>query len=92
MLRTLRLRLAGDLQCAQLVEAVTDYLEGAMSDRKRARFERHLAACTSCQEYLAQLQHTIELTGRLSVDDVEALPPMAREALLDAFREFHADR
>lgn len=92
MLRKLRLRLTGDLPCARLVELVTEYLEGTMSTRTRARFERHLGTCTACQEYLAQLRRTIELTGRLSVDDVEALPPDGREMLLEAFREFHANR
>ncbi len=92
ILRKLRRRLQGDYPCARLVEAVTEYVEGSMSERERGRFERHLAACSSCQEYLAQLRRTIELTGRLSVDDVEALPAPAREALLETFRKFHISR
>jgi len=92
ILRKLRLRLTGDYPCARLVETITEYVEGTMSARERTRFERHLAACGSCQEYVAQFRQTIELTGRLSVDDVDALPQPAREALLHTFREFHSAR
>ena len=32
-----------ELVCQQVVELVTDYLEGALSEADRRRFERHLA-------------------------------------------------
>lgn len=92
MLRTLRLRFTRDYPCARLVETVTDYFEGAMSARERARLERHLSGCAACRDYLGQLRHTIELTGRLTVDDVDALPAPARETLLDTFRKYHSGR
>jgi len=79
-------------RCQEFVEVVTDYLEGVMRGRDRARFEAHLRDCDGCEHYLAQLRRTIELTGRLGVDDVDALGPRARRQLLDAFRDFHADR
>jgi anti-sigma factor RsiW len=81
-----RLRLRRDYPCRQLVEAVTDYLEGTMPARERARLERHLKACEGCEAYVEQIRRTIELTGRLTEADVEAMAPEAREALLMAFR------
>ena len=36
------------LSCRALVELVTDYLEGALPDATRLRFEEHLAACADC--------------------------------------------
>jgi anti-sigma factor RsiW len=78
-----------DYRCLQFVEVVTEYLEGSMRTRDRARFEAHLRACHGCEHYLAQLRRTIELTGRLGVADVAALGPSARRQLLDAFRDFH---
>jgi len=92
ILRKLRLRLEGDYPCARLVETITEYVEGSMSTREHGRFERHLLACGGCQEYVARLQRTIELTGKLSVDDIEQLPAPARDTLLEAFRRFHAPR
>jgi anti-sigma factor RsiW len=77
--------------CIEFVEVVTDYLEGAMPPDDRARFEAHLAACGGCARYFDQMRTTIELAGRLTVDDVDALGTGAREELLTAFRAYHAD-
>lgn len=88
--RRLYLRLSGDYACTRFVEAVTGYLEGTMRTDDRARFEQHLHACDGCEEYLAQMKRTIELTGRLTVDDVSTLPAPMRSELLGAFRQFHA--
>ena len=87
MLRIWRRR-RRDLRCVEFVEVVTDYLEGAMDARDRARLEAHLTECDGCTRYLAQIRLTIELTGRLTTDDVDALGPSAREELLAVFREY----
>jgi anti-sigma factor RsiW len=73
------------LTCQQLVELVTEYLEGTLSRGDRARFEAHIDACVNCREYLAQFRQTMELTGALSEDDVD---PVAREALFAQFRDW----
>ena len=59
-----------DLTCKELVELVTDYLEGSLSRRDRKRFDKHVDGCTNCREYLAQFQETIRLTGTLREEDV----------------------
>jgi anti-sigma factor RsiW len=73
------------LSCQELVELVTDYLDGALSRADRARFEAHIDACTNCREYLAQFEQTIAVTGTLREDDVD---PAARDALLAQFSEW----
>jgi anti-sigma factor RsiW len=90
MLRWFRRR-SPELVCVEFVEIVTDYLEGTLPPSDRARLEQHLGACPHCTRYLAQLRTTIDLTGRLSVDDVDALPAEARSDLLAAFRAYQAD-
>jgi anti-sigma factor RsiW len=90
MILTKLFRRSDDVRCQDLVEIVTDYLEGTLSPSSRARVERHLRRCDGCDRYLAQIRATIELTGRLTVDDVEALGAEARDRLLHAFRDFHA--
>jgi anti-sigma factor RsiW len=77
-----------ELTCRELVEVVTDYLEGALPPLDRARFERHLAGCGGCSAYLEQMRATIRLTGRLTEDSV---PGPAMEPLLLAFREWKAE-
>ena len=74
-----------ELTCKELVELVTAYFEGALSDAERRLFEEHIEVCEGCRRYLAQLRTTIELTGRL---DAETLAPQARDTLLDAFRSW----
>jgi anti-sigma factor RsiW len=74
-----------DLSCAEFVEIVTDYLEGALDRRGRLRFEAHLAACDGCDAYLDQIRTTVAISGRLRSD---ALAPEAREALLGLFRDW----
>ena len=75
----------GSLTCIELVELVTDYLEGALSAHDRERFEAHLALCEGCVTYLEQIGETVRLSGRLTDD---GLSPAAREALLEAFRDW----
>jgi anti-sigma factor RsiW len=73
------------LSCQELVELVTDYLEGAMPSADRARFEEHIARCDGCAAYLEQMRATIRVAGRLTPD---AVPPEAERVLLSAFRSW----
>ena len=77
-----------DLSCQELVELVTDYLEGALSRQDVARFDAHVAACPGCETYLAQVSATIAL-ARAGGEDVE---PDEMAPLLDAFRDWHRAR
>lgn len=72
-----------ELTCRELVEMVTDYLEGALSPRERARFEAHLAECEGCRDYLDQMRRTITLLRR---PDADSIAPAKRERLLALFR------
>jgi anti-sigma factor RsiW len=71
------------LSCQELVELVTDYLEGALPEDERLRFEDHISRCDGCKVYLEQIRQTVAAAGRLTED---ALSPEAERALLDAFR------
>lgn len=75
--------IVGDMTCRELVELVTEYLEGAMSAAGRARFDRHLAECEGCVEYLDQMRRTIAAAGSLTEESID---PHVRDALLEAFR------
>ncbi|MBS1678395.1 MAG: zf-HC2 domain-containing protein [Actinobacteria bacterium] len=68
----MRLLRRDPLACREVVELVTDYLEGSMSRGERRRFEAHLADCPHCTGYLAQMRATIRLTGRLEPADLTA--------------------
>src|SRR5258708_14624883 len=71
------------MNCRQVVELMTDYLEGALSTLDRARFEQHIAGCDGCTAYLAQLRMARKIMGRLADEPVPAAVP---KELLEAFR------
>jgi anti-sigma factor RsiW len=77
---------AEQLNCRELVELVTAYLDGALAPADARRFEAHLAACDACVEYLRQIRETIRITGTLRPDDLSA---EAESELLAAFRGWH---
>jgi anti-sigma factor RsiW len=76
---------ASELACQELVELVTDYLEGVLPAAERARFEEHLTGCSGCRAYLEQMRQTIRVLHRLTE---ESLAPQAKEELLRVFRDW----
>ena len=76
-----------ELNCQELVELVTDYLEGALPPAECARFEEHLTRCDGCTRYLEQMRLTIAAVGRLTEETIE---PEARADLLQLFRDWKA--
>jgi anti-sigma factor RsiW len=77
-----------DLHCTEEVEMITDYLEGALPEAERGRFERHLATCPGCVEYVEQMRAIAGSLGELREDQ---LPDEMRRGLLDSFRELRHD-
>jgi predicted anti-sigma-YlaC factor YlaD len=77
-----------EITCKELVEVVTEYLEGRMPPERRLLFEEHVAFCSWCQTYLDQMRETIRLTGMLTKDD---LSPDTRDALLEVFRNWNSE-
>ena len=73
---------APELTCQELVELVTDYLEGALEPDDRARFEAHVAGCRGCDAYLLQMRTTLEVMGATAA--LESRPEIS--GLLEAFR------
>ena len=73
------------LNCKELVELVTDYLENSLPPAERLRFEEHLGKCSGCRTYLAQMRQIVQAVGRLTEDNIE---PAARDDLLQLFRHW----
>jgi anti-sigma factor RsiW len=85
--RKLRPReLVEPLACSELVQIITEYLEGTLPPSERARFDAHLKLCEGCRIYLDQMRQTIRAVGRLSEADI---PVKAKETLLLAFRSWN---
>ena len=75
------------LTCHEVVEIITDYLEGVLPAGDHRRVEEHLAICDGCTTYLEQMRETIRLTGMLTE---EQIPEDQKRELLEAFRTWTA--
>ena len=53
------------MTCREVVELVTDYMDGALSWRRRRQFEKHLADCPDCTRFIEQMRVTIRTLRRL---------------------------
>jgi len=56
------------MDCQELVELVTDYLEGALAEARVLEVEGHLQECVDCLRYLGQIQLTARLLSQVSED------------------------
>jgi predicted anti-sigma-YlaC factor YlaD len=74
------------VDCNELVELVTAFLDGTLDPETEARVVEHLAICEGCERYLDQFRITIRELGKLPP---ETLSTQARNNLLDAFRGWH---
>lgn len=81
------LRRRSPLVCREVVELVTDYLEGTMPPRERARFESHIADCPNCRRYLAQMRTTLAVLGHI---EPESVAPEAMDELVELYRRWQA--
>lgn len=73
------------MTCAELVELVTAFLDGALDRETEQRFLEHLALCDGCATYVDQMRRTIDEVGKVHP---ESLSDETRDRLLDAFRTF----
>ena len=74
------------MDCNELVELVTAYLDESLDLDSRSRFDMHLLECDGCANYLQQFRVTVATVGRIRGDDLDAA---YRSRLLSAFRDWH---
>lgn len=74
-----------EIVCQQLVELVTDYLEGALPPKLQQAADRHLADCPHCREYLEQIRRTIAMATGIRDEDV---PDDVVDGLTRAFADY----
>jgi anti-sigma factor RsiW len=79
--------MAEHLSCQEIVELVTDYLEGALPAETASLFEEHLNFCDGCEAYLEEMRATIAAVGRADLAE-EEIPAQTRDSLLTAFRHW----
>ncbi len=73
------------MTCKELVELVTEYIEGTLPDDIRLRVESHLMSCEGCTNYVEQMRQTIQLTGQIREEQLSA---EQKDGLLKLFRDW----
>ncbi len=71
--------------CRQVVELVTEYVDGALPPDERLAFEQHVGICPPCRAYFAQMRKVVQIGGTLHEEE---LPEPVRENLMSAFRDW----
>ena len=81
-----RRRVTGhELSCADVVELLTDYVEGALQRAVADRVTVHLSRCEDCTVYLDQMSRTV---AAMRDTELSGLPEGACAELVDAFRHW----
>ena len=75
-----------DLACVQLVDSLTEYLDGELEAAQRRGIEQHLEGCEGCRAALDQFQTVIRLTGRLTAADVARIDALVGDRLMSTLR------
>ncbi len=74
--------------CRDVVELVTEYLDGGLLPGERLAFERHVAICPPCRAHLGQMRRVLGAAGALRDGQV---PERLRRKLVDDFRGWQGD-
>jgi anti-sigma factor RsiW len=72
------------MDCNELVELITAYLDDSLDPETRARFDMHLLECDGCVNYLQQFRATITTLGNIH----DELDPAFRHKLLAALSDW----
>ena len=73
------------LSCREIVELVTDYLDGELDADTTTALQVHLELCPGCDRYVEQIRETVATLGEVNSDNLCA---ETQAGLLDAFRAF----
>jgi anti-sigma factor RsiW len=76
------------ITCHELLDFLYLYLEDELPEDRRTEFDRHLAVCDPCLEYIRRYQDTIRL-GRSAYSDTGStdVPDELVRAVLEARRK-----
>lgn len=74
------------MQCKELIQLVTDYLEGTIAEAEREQMEAHMGECKWCERYVEQTRQVIGALGELEAQTEDS---EAWTKALAAFRERH---
>jgi RNA polymerase sigma-70 factor (ECF subfamily) len=88
--RSARSSQAKPKQCKQIFAALSDYLDESLDPEMCEKLEKHLAGCRPCENFLAELQRTIERCRNYDPKCDDAKRSKAREKVMAEYRRLMA--
>lgn len=81
------------LSCKELIESLTDYIEGRLSLSRKAAFMLHLFCCGHCRAYLHNYETTITASKQAfsKSDESDSAPTEVPEDLIQAILKARQD-
>jgi hypothetical protein len=74
------------MTCAELMDALVDYLGDELVVERKDSFDVHVRGCPKCESYVATYTHTVKVTRTLPKCG-KALPPEFEARLKKAIEE-----
>jgi predicted anti-sigma-YlaC factor YlaD len=73
------------MTCQEVIDFLSEYMDGTLPWYQRALFQAHLGVCRDCRTYLASFRQTMQLarstTHSLEVDQLPPIPPELVQAI-----------
>ena len=73
------------MNCDELVEKVTDYLDDALSNSDQSRWDDHVDVCLGCQAHLGEVRVTLHVVSTLGT---ERISHELESSLLATYRQW----
>lgn len=81
------MRMVGKRTCEEVVNVLSDYLEGTLEPELAAIITRHIQDCPDCDAFTRTYAATVRLTGELTTEEIpEALRQRVQYALQERYR------
>ncbi len=85
--RDAALRPERKMDCRELIEWLSEYVDGGLDPLERTRFDEHLAECEDCASYLDSFRTTLRMLRLSKYEDssqTATMPELLRAAILAA--------
>ena len=73
-------RTVGGIRCFEVLERLSDYIDGELDEATRGRVEAHLAQCDWCARFGGDVASTVNAL-RETLGAPAPMPPASRDAL-----------
>lgn len=75
------------MTCRDVLDFLMAYIDGELTEQERSEFDRHLAVCASCVNYLESYKAAVRIGNAAMADPEHPATGLVPDALIRAIRE-----